>query len=66
MSVARYAKAIAASVGGGLAWITQNVQITDSAVVIPLTGEAAGTAAAVFGLVYAVYRIPNKPEAGTP
>lgn len=62
MSLAKYSKAIAASVGAGAAWFAANVEITDSAIVIPLTPEAAGMAAGALALVYGVYKVPNKEK----
>lgn len=63
MSPAKYAKAIVAFLGSAAAWIMANVQITDDAIVIPLTPEAAGMLAGVMAIVYGVYRIPNKDDA---
>jgi len=56
----QYAKAIVAGAGGLVAWLAANVEITDTAIVIPLSPEAAGMAAGALALVYGVYRVPNK------
>lgn len=61
--IGQYAKAIMAAVGTGLTWLIANVEITDSAIVIPLTPEAAGMAAAALAIVYGVYQVPNKAPA---
>lgn len=58
--IGKNAKAIVAGVGGVVAWLANNIQITDSAIVIPMTPEAAGMAAAVAALIYGVWRVPNK------
>lgn len=58
--IGQNAKAVVAGLGGVIAWLANNIQITNSAIVIPLTPEAAGMAAAVAALVYGVWRVPNK------
>lgn len=60
-SVKQYSKAIAAGVWSMGAWVAANVQITDGALVIPLTPEAGAMAAAAIAAVYAVWRVPNEP-----
>lgn len=60
MNIGNYAKAIMAGIGSSVAWIVANVEITDSAIVIPLSAESAGMAAGAMALVYGVYKIPNK------
>lgn len=61
--IGQYAKAIVAAAGGLVAWLAANVEVTDSAIVIPMTPEAAGMAAGALALVWGVYRVPNKsPE----
>lgn len=61
MNVGQYSKAIFAGFGSSVAWIAANVEITDSAIIIPLSAEAAGMAAGALALVYGVYAVPNKP-----
>lgn len=58
--IGQYAKAIVAGAGGLIAWLAANIEVTEDAVVIPLTPEAAGMAAAALALVYGVWRVPNK------
>lgn len=60
----QYAKAIIAAAGGLVAWLAANVEVTDSAIVIPMSSDAAGMAAGVMALVYGVYRVPNKTTGG--
>lgn len=61
----QYAKAIAASLVALPTWIIANVQITDDGLLIPMTGETLGTAAAVLALVGAVYQVPNRAPDST-
>lgn len=60
MNPGKYAKAFIAAIGTAAAWFAANVEITDTAIVIPLSPEAAGMAAGAAAIVFGVWRVPNK------